>query len=750
MSEVASVIPPTMRSKIAIISPYQKPPPEVKRELPPVPIRTPQTAAPDIAKKIPAIGPIPYAPLFAERYKQDTKPSTEVNKTFPSSCLPGALVVDPIVRRIVESEGMQVSESAVWLVVIALKEFTKSIVGRTIQSKEARQKMQLPSRPHCPRVLCKAKGKTGLTKKGSKGSKELPSKPLSSPSKMGIDPKVDSNSAGQMIFPADISLLSANMKRNPMDSLGGTVSRLAVERGIFAPANTSQALRSGAFDDVHRFLTSEIMAASAERQKLLRSQRLAAKRSVSPKPTSADDQQDVKKEDFSAPRTSSPGLERGASRSLSVGAGRGGKNLGLGRGAKNLAALKARATVAPAKPAADTAIESVANKPGEAAPSAAAAPASAPKSPQPALGEGEKKSDNPKSETIATNEQVAAPVPSGENETETASSPEKKGNPNQVVNRGRGLGKKNLLALRSRIVKPNEKDDAKEATSAGSTEGASPATASGDTQSDNQVTATGDSASTKLSSAPAESTAEIEKAAAETTTQTAQPEAASAAESGSQTKVDPQTSITPEKPSPDNTAQAPTGTLAGQSGDTTVAATTAGAQTKADDAKKVSPVEESGTSTNKPVDDSVAVVKPDIKATSDISTDKAGATGNISEQPKQNKSENTATDADETKQAAEKMSVEGLKPTAHIAEGETSKDNEDKKAQEETSGEKSKEAVVEKPKTEGRDSKPKESEAKDTELGKGESKGADEKEIKDNATADVSVDSSKAVEEKEG
>ena len=746
MSEVANVIPPEMRNKIAVISPYEKPPPEVKRKRPPAPLRLPQKAAPDTAKKVTSIDPISYAPLFAERCKQDTKPSTEVNKPFASSCLPGALVVDPIVRRIVESEGMQVSESAVWLVAIALKEYTKSIVGRTIQSKEARQKLQLPPKPHFPRVLCKSKGKTGLSKKGSKGSKESPSKPLSSPSTIGVDPKGDSKPTGQiMIFPADISLLSANMKRNPMDSLGGTVSRLAVERCIFAPENTSQALRSSAFDDVHSFLTSEIMAASAERQKLLRSQRLAAKRSVSPKPASGDGQQDVKKEDFSAPRTSPPALERGASRSLSAGAGRGGKNLGLGRGAKNLAALMARATVPPPKPAADTAIESGANKPGEAVPNTSAAMPSSVLA-QPAVVVVEKKSDNPKPGAIATNEQAAVAVPPGEVETEAASSPEKKGNPNQVVNRGRGLGKKNLLALRSRIVKPGEKEDAKEATSSVSTEGASPATASENAHPGNQVPAAGDAASTHAPSTPVDSTAATDKAAAETTTQTAQPQVACTAESGSQTRTDSQTSETQDKPTPDNISQTPTGTSPGQPDDTTVAPT--GEQTKAYDAKEVDPVKESGTGSNKPTDDTVAAVDPETKTAHDISPNKADASGDTVEQPKQEESESTATKADERKQAAETISEEAVKPKAHTAEDETPKDTEDKKPEEEASAETSEGANSEKLKTGGGDSKPNESEAKDTEPGQGDSKDTGEKETKDNTTTELSGDSSKAAEEK--
>ena len=535
---------------------------------------------------------------------------------------------------------------------------------------EARQKLQIPPKPPFPRVLCKTKS----TKRGSKGAKEAPSETPSSSSYMDVEPKADKNDSirtKKTILPADILLVTANMKRNPTDSLGGTVSRLACERGIFAPANTSQALRSRAFDEVHNFLTSEIMAASAERQKLLRSQRLAAKLSAVTKPASGAGKQDLKKEDYSAPQTTAPAFERGTSRSLSAGGGRGGKNLGLGRGAKNLAALKARATVAPTKPTTDTTGESASSKGGEVTGNTTVTPASVSVTAQlPAASE--KPSDNTEANSTTESASVAS---SRHDEAGAAQPQEKRGNPNQVVNRGRGLGKKNLLALRSRIVKPEEKDDSKTESSAGS----AAALAGPDTQPDESIPAADAPAPSNSSSA--QSTLLTSAAAREDANETSQTTVASAVESPSETIDDKQSLEELAKSTDAETPKASTAPLVGQPH--TVQAgpdVSSVGEAKAETSEDVS-VRDPGIIANEASSGgTTARAKSESNTMNDDSSNKAIEKETISEQQaKKEQSDSLAT-------KTEKGSEEGTKP---VTEGETMQETVHEKSKE-ASGEESK------------------------------------------------------------
>jgi hypothetical protein len=69
-------------------------------------------------------------------------------KRIESSCswIPGALVIDPLVRDMVQEGGMRVTENAIWLLVVAMKEHTKNILKNAISHKEAVEKGQILSR----------------------------------------------------------------------------------------------------------------------------------------------------------------------------------------------------------------------------------------------------------------------------------------------------------------------------------------------------------------------------------------------------------------------------------------------------------------------------------------------------------------------------------------------------------------------------------------------------------------------------
>jgi hypothetical protein len=54
-----------------------------------------------------------------------------------SPALPGALLVDPFVRSVAQREGLKVAENAVWLVMVGMREYVKSLLKNTIASTKA-------------------------------------------------------------------------------------------------------------------------------------------------------------------------------------------------------------------------------------------------------------------------------------------------------------------------------------------------------------------------------------------------------------------------------------------------------------------------------------------------------------------------------------------------------------------------------------------------------------------------------------
>ena len=86
---------------------------------------------------------------------EKTEDSSELKRIeCSSSLIPGALVVDPLVQDMVQEGGMRVTENAIWLLVMAMKEHTKNILKNAISHKEAVEKGQIPSRTLCyPKVL---------------------------------------------------------------------------------------------------------------------------------------------------------------------------------------------------------------------------------------------------------------------------------------------------------------------------------------------------------------------------------------------------------------------------------------------------------------------------------------------------------------------------------------------------------------------------------------------------------------------
>jgi hypothetical protein len=288
-----------------------------------------------------------FTPLAArEEVKNDVQ---EVLAETPSSSIPGALVIDPLVRDIVQEDGMRVTENAIWLLVVAVKEHTKATLKRALDVKEASQNGHvLPRTKNYAHTLAS-------TSKALTSGKASPAKPAAT--------WAVASKKRKWITSLDICAASTSSHLAGIGSLGGSLSRYAFERCLHSAYDASPMIPEPNFVQVHHFITSEI-ASAVKKIKLMpikevvQGQRPAVSTPTPPerpfiqsKPPPAS----VPPAHFappiaapvaavthapvpSQPATSRPVAENEPKPAAGVFVPR-----GLGRGAKNLAALKMRA-----------------------------------------------------------------------------------------------------------------------------------------------------------------------------------------------------------------------------------------------------------------------------------------------------------------------------------------------------------------------------------------------------------------------
>ena len=227
-----------------------------------------------------------------------------------SSCIPGALIVDPLVRRIVQGVGMRVTENAIWLLVVAVKAHTEAVLKNVVNIKEGLGSGQLYS-----------------------ASTQTPS---SSPP--GKSSQKNKEKGHRLIGASDMCTISAAMPVGPIESLGGSLSRGVFERCLHSSYDSNPVSRGRDFLEIQKFLTSEILASGVRRAKL---ECLHSKNNPPVNPTKPDcsttEEPSSKPEQFVEQDVGPSGSAMAQRPSIR----------GLGRGAKNLAALKARASSTP-------------------------------------------------------------------------------------------------------------------------------------------------------------------------------------------------------------------------------------------------------------------------------------------------------------------------------------------------------------------------------------------------------------------
>jgi hypothetical protein len=218
-----------------------------------------------------------------------------------STRISGAMIIDPHVRKLAESSNMKITEHAVWLLVVAVREFSTSLLNKTLSTSHAVDAGRVPPR---------------LTR-----SFALPQNAWTAEEKDDLPNSSPSISPLKCITSSDIHAVIANLPTS-FRTLSGSVSRPVFERSLHSSFCGTLVMGGSAFDDVKQYIVSMVTPSESKRSTP------HAETSVPPSiipPIQVTHSGSNTAEELLKGRKSP--LTRG-----------------LGRGAKDLAALKARAT----------------------------------------------------------------------------------------------------------------------------------------------------------------------------------------------------------------------------------------------------------------------------------------------------------------------------------------------------------------------------------------------------------------------
>jgi len=198
------------------------------------------------------------------------------------SCIPGALVVDPFFRNIAEENKLDVTDSAMWVLTIALKEHVKNVLTDSIKHKKYMEKAEIyPQSLHYPNLLSSVASKIRKESRAKTAT-------ATAPQEEQVGRKKQINSMD--VFSALNMLPSAND-----GSTGGSISRVSLEQSFLSAFNSMPSfIASNDFRDVQAFVSNTIIDMAKNRKPEEKKMRVSqtrcvekkTERSRQPRPTS--------------------------------------------------------------------------------------------------------------------------------------------------------------------------------------------------------------------------------------------------------------------------------------------------------------------------------------------------------------------------------------------------------------------------------------------------------------------------------
>jgi hypothetical protein len=184
--------------------------------------------------------------------EDETQQNPQEGPTEPiaSSCIPGALVVDPMLRETVEASGMKVTDNAMWLLTVALKEHIKNILNDSIEYKKGLKKGEIfPQAIHYPNVLACSSNKNRKISKGRTSAASL------------------ENGRKKRINSIDLFAALNMLPSGQPSSIGGSISRMSLEQTFLSGFNSIPSFYTGnAFKDVQSFISNTITVMAKDRK----------------------------------------------------------------------------------------------------------------------------------------------------------------------------------------------------------------------------------------------------------------------------------------------------------------------------------------------------------------------------------------------------------------------------------------------------------------------------------------------------
>lgn len=396
--------------------------------------------------------------------------------------IPGAMAIDPYMRALAQAKGMKATDNSIWLLVVAMREFTKAMLKGTIGSMEAIDSGEVPPYPRLRnRVLHK--------KRDLGGANDMP---VDKKQKVEVAPV-------KCITAHDLHVFTSSMSIGHSRAIGGTISRPVFERSLLSSLNSCVLPGGKGFDEVRRFITSNLGPHIPRRLTNAPSGSSQAQGSAATQVASAAGDQPVrtslvqeKPAPPSAPNAPLPSTMAKPQAMPALppkavapttprekdGKGRKSPQSGLGRGAKDLASLKARASFTQRTSSVSE------QRPSQGGESSMVAAAALVATEVAAAG-----SQNQSSAPVAAS--VAAPVLAKGPSTPVPAAQVPAGAPDPVgtspapppgaavesaqacaARRGKGFGTKNLAAMRARSVTSKPEDESSASTSTAAAAGA--------------------------------------------------------------------------------------------------------------------------------------------------------------------------------------------------------------------------------------------------------------------------------------
>lgn len=178
----------------------------------------------------PSYNPIIFEPASAIEQSTENRPEME------SMRVPGALIIDPQVRKLADSHGLKVTEHAVWLLTVAVKEFATSFISKVLSTKEAVTMGRVP--PHLTRQFV-VSHRLGVERSNEASKADEPC------------------NSKKVIDSSDLHTVIANLPISSR-SLSGSVSRTVFERSLSSAVDSSFVLGGSAFDALKKHIIKKI------------------------------------------------------------------------------------------------------------------------------------------------------------------------------------------------------------------------------------------------------------------------------------------------------------------------------------------------------------------------------------------------------------------------------------------------------------------------------------------------------------